>query len=430
VKRKHSPSYVVHRASGQGRAVWYDHTGKRCQKLLPGAFESQLSLNAFHQLQRDILETPRRSIESGAITINELLLAFVDHAEEHYRRKDGTITDEYQELKRVCKLVREVYGETIVDKFGPLSLKALRQNFISQGWSRGFVNQRIGKIRRIFQWGVSEELVQPTTLQALQSVQGLQSGRTKARETDPVGPVDDAVVDATLPFLARHVRGMVELQRLTGMRPGEVCVIRRCDIDTGGSVWLYTPLHHKMAHKKRSRVIAIGPRAQELLKQFFTVNREDYLFSPLRSRCEYLAERAERRKTPRYPSHQRRNEEKRKANPERVPADRYNRNSYALAIDRACDKAFHHPKLARCEGETLAEWNARLTREEVEELKVWQKAHRWSPNQLRHSHATKVRKTFGLEAAGAALGHTKMSATEVYAERDAQLAATVAARLG
>ena len=42
-----------------------------------------------------------------------------------------------------------------------------------------------------------------------------------AREKEPVGPVDDAVVDATIPFLNRHVRGLVEFQRLTGCRPGE-----------------------------------------------------------------------------------------------------------------------------------------------------------------------------------------------------------------
>jgi hypothetical protein len=58
------------------------------------------------------------------------------------------------------------------------------------------------------------------------------------------------------------------------------------------------------------------------------------------------------------------------------------------------------------------------------------KAHRWHPNQLRHSDAAKARKTFGLEHAGAALGHSKMKVTEVYAERDAGLALEFAARLG
>ena len=56
--------------------------------------------------------------------------------------------------------------------------------------------------------------------------------------------------------------------------------------------------------------------------------------------------------------------------------------------------------------------------------------HRWHPNQLRHSYATKARKGFGLEHAGAALGHSEMKVTEVYAERDAGLALEVAAKMG
>ena len=36
----------------------------------------------------------------------------------------------------------------------------------------------------------------------------------------------------------------------------------------------------------------------------------------------------------------------------------------------------------------------------------------WTLYQIRHTAATKVRKELGYESAGAALGHTKMSATE------------------
>ena len=42
----------------------------------------------------------------------------------------------------------------------------------------------------------------------------------------------------------------------------------------------------------------------------------------------------------------------------------------------------------------------------------------WHPNQLRHTFATEVRRTHGLEAAQAALGHSKADVTQVYAERD------------
>src|SRR5581483_6249733 len=98
----------------------------------------------------------------------------------------------------------------------------------------------------------------------------------------------------TLPFLNRHVRGLVEFQRLTGCRPGEACALRRCDVDVSGPIWLYKPAHHKTAWRGKSRTIAIGPKAQELLRQFFTPDLHSYPFSPACAVEELNAERSER----------------------------------------------------------------------------------------------------------------------------------------
>ena len=54
----------------------------------------------------------------------------------------------------------------------------------------------------------------------------------------------------------------------------------------------------------------------------------------------------------------------------------------------------------------------------------------WHPNQLRHTHATEVRKRFGLEAAQVALGHANANTTELYAERNMHLAVEVASKIG
>ena len=111
---------------------------------------------------------------------------------------------------------------------------------------------------------------------------GLQAGRTPAKETASILPVPPDAVTAALPHLTRHVRGMVAFQRLTGCRPGEARDLRRCDIDTGGAVWLYRPPRHKGSWRGKSRVIALGPKAQALVRQFFTPDLDDYLFSPRR----------------------------------------------------------------------------------------------------------------------------------------------------
>jgi site-specific recombinase XerC len=54
----------------------------------------------------------------------------------------------------------------------------------------------------------------------------------------------------------------------------------------------------------------------------------------------------------------------------------------------------------------------------------------WHPNQLRHSAATTIRKTFGLEAAQVILGHSRADVTQVYAERDNAKALEVIRKIG
>jgi integrase len=56
--------------------------------------------------------------------------------------------------------------------------------------------------------------------------------------------------------------------------------------------------------------------------------------------------------------------------------------------------------------------------------------YRWSPNRLRHSAATEVRRRFGLEAAQHVLGHASANTTEIYAERDAAAAQEIARKIG
>src|SRR5262249_43316569 len=156
---------------------------------------------------------------------------------------------------------------------------------------RGEVNNRAQIAKRIFRWAASEELVPASVDHGLATVKHLERGRTAAKDPEPIGPVDDALVDATLPHLNRHVRGLVALGRLTGCRPGEACKVRMSDIDTTGAVWLYKPLKHKTAWRGKSRVIAVGPKAQKLLREFRTDDPDDYLFSPARGMAEIRAER-------------------------------------------------------------------------------------------------------------------------------------------
>lgn len=395
--RKSVPSYLRHKQTGRARVLWTDPTGQRRERILPGAYNSKESRQAYANLLLEIAATPTATVNRDGLTIAELLLAFRKHAEQHYRHPDGKPTSSMAHFNVVIRALRKMYDSLPVAEFGPVKLKAIRQSWVDAGLTRTECNRRTGAIKQIFRWGTSEELVPTGIYHGLQSVSPLARGRTTAPECDPVGPVDDEIVERTLPYLNRYVVGMVKLQRLTGMRPGEVCSIRRADLDTGGAVWLYRPAQHKNTWRGKERTIPIGPRAQELLKQFFTPALEEYLFSPARAMIEVRAERSAQRVTPKWASHLERNVRKRKAEPKRTPKEKYDRTSYARAIARACeDHGIPH----------------------------------WHPNQLRHSYATEVRKRHGLEAASILLGHSELDTTTIYAERNHAAAVSIAAEIG
>jgi integrase len=224
------------------------------------------------------------------LTVNELILAYWRHAEQHYRHSDGSPTSELDCLRAALRPLKALYGHTPAAAFGPLALKAVRERMVASGWCRNLVNKHAGRVKRVVRWAASEELLPPSAYHALQAVAGLARGGTAARETEPVKPVPEAFVDAVLPLVLPPVRAMIELQRLTGMRPGEVCAMRPCDLDTFGAVWLYRPPRHKTAWRGRERVVALGPRAQAVVRPFLTLDTSAPLFSPRRA----LAERAER----------------------------------------------------------------------------------------------------------------------------------------
>jgi integrase len=262
--RNFAPSYLKHKASGRGRFVWTDPAGHRHDKLLPGEYGSKESRDAF---QRHLLECQvSPGAASGeekpepALTVNEVLLRYLAFATMHYTGRDGGPSSALAEVKLTIRAVRSLYGAIPAPEFGPLKLRAVLQSWVGAGLSRAECNKRLGIAKRIFKWAVAEELVPPEVYQALKAVDGLRKGGTTAAEPEPVGPVDDAAVDATLPFLHRHLRGLVEFQRLTGSRPGEACRVRACDIDTTGPVWLYRPVRHKGTWRGKGRTIAVGPR--------------------------------------------------------------------------------------------------------------------------------------------------------------------------
>lgn len=395
--RNATPSYLLHGKSGQGRLIWTDAVGVRHEKLLPGPFGSPESLAAKARLELELATSPNRAAANpDRITVAEVILAFHQHATRYYVDPDGKPTKELLVIRYALRPMRELYGTTPASEFGPLKLKAVRQKMIDAGISRALINRRVSVIKRVFKWAASEELIPAAMFEGLRTVAGFERGRTEAREADPVEPVDDTTVDATLPLLPDHIRVIIELMRHTGMRPAEVCSMTLNQIERTADGWTYRPRRHKTQHRGKGRAIPFGPNARAVLAAFLggrAPDPDEPVFSPRRAREERFERMRTNRKSKVQPSQASRKQSK----PKRQPADRYSPETISHAVKLAAKKA------------GVASWH---------------------PYQLRHSFATRVRKEHGLEAAQVLLGHSRADVTQLYAEKNEALGAAVAAKIG
>src|ERR1700685_2742088 len=200
---------------------------------------------------------------------------------------------------------------------------------IVAGWCRPTINKNVHRIKRLFAWGVEQELVDVRIHQALATVRGLAKGRTQAAERAPVRPVTLEQITAPLPHLSSILQAMIHFQRLTGCRPTEACLLRPCDVDTCGPVWCYRPASHKSEHHGVERRIFIGPAAQQALQPYLERPADVYCFSPRE------AQRPRKPKS-RVAATTRRQRQP-AADRSRPIGLRYTRDSYRRAIRRACE---------------------------------------------------------------------------------------------
>jgi integrase len=449
------PKYRKHKASGQAIVT----LSGRDHYL--GPWRTKASLVEYDRLIAEWLARGRQAEPDRAgLTVVELIARYWRHATAYYR-KHGRPTGERNNIRDALRPLKKLYGATLAEEFGPMRLKVVRSKMIEVGLCRTVINARVARIKRLYKWGVENELVSAEICNAILQVKGLAKGRHDVPERAKVKPVDQDVIEATLPHLPPVVTDMVRLQQLLACRPTEICILRPCDVDRSGDVWLYRPEEHKMEHEDRDRAILIGPRAQAILLPYLLRDARAYCFSPTESEAQRKAAMRARRKTKVQPSQLDRS----KSNPSKKPRNRYDHASYRTAVHRGCDKAFGEANGPVSWDElTILAARRKLNRRDMirqgtrnrwkragsqaglfgkQELAVetiaalkdgeWYfKAAipRWSPNQLRHSAGTELRKRYGLEAAQVVLGHSKADVTQIYAERDLDKAAAIVREVG
>lgn len=425
------PSLRLHKASGQavttvrGRDIYCGRYGSpeseaNYRRVIADLVASGPEVVRHHGLPRP--GSRQRAFApptARAISVSELLLAYVEFAEREYLPPSR----ETEIVKVACKTVRELFGDVAAGEFGLRQLKAVRQNWIDQGRARKYINAKIGRVVRIWQWGAEEELVPASAWHALKSLRGLRYGRSVAKESEPKECVPESDFLAVVPRLATPVRAILELLWWTGARSGEIWSLRTCDIVRDCEPWQYCPKQHKNAHRGHNRVIFFGPKARAVLKPFLDdKNPGKYLFSPadvVRAKREAAkvphrsdARRAQAAATKRKQEARARLAKTGKARPKssRQPGDRYNRNSFANALRRCCERhslAYFNPHRLR-----------HTARSRLEEL-VGEAA-----------AAAVTGKAFASDETRATLGHTHRAMTARYGGPSHGLAAVTMEQYG
>jgi integrase len=172
----------------------------------------------------------------------------------------------------------------------------------------------------------------------------------------------------------------------------------------GKLIWFYVPESHKTQYHGKPRIVALGLKAQELIKPFLKRAPDTYLFSPRESAIEFLKNKNRQiGVTLRKKKHRLRH--------------CYSPNSYQQTVKRAIDRG----------NARIAEQNQKRKETGLPPLPP---IPHWAPNQLRHSAATLAREQFSRETAAEFLGHSGLDMIDRYAERAVETAAKVAAEIG
>lgn len=372
-----------------------------------GKFGSPESRREYDRVVGEWLAAGRPQAHGGCprLTMAELLVRYMTFAKGYYLPPSR----ELEGITLALRPLKQQYGHTLAADFGPLALRAVRDGWVRAGLARRHINARVGKIRRLFKFAVSHELVPPGVLDGLRAVEPLTFGHTTAKESEPRVAVPERVFQATLPHLSPTIRAMLELMWWTGARPSEICSMRTADLDHTGETWVYRPTSHKNAHRGHERRIFLGPHARRVLAPWLRDDGEDFIFQP---REAVKAQRAGWRKPYRTA-----------ANRARAAATK----RHAAAEARLAKTGSRRPTSRREPG---AQYTPQRLANAVRRACIKHNLPRWTPYMIRHAAATRIEQATDFDTARKVLGQRSVAVTQRYVHSDAQAAAQAMTSLG
>lgn len=298
----------------------------------------------------------------AGILIKELVARFLDASARQRSAR------EHEQYVYTLAPLLALFGESPAAEFGPRALRTVQADMVRRRWCAAQVNRRIVRIRTVWRWAESEELLPRGSWESLRTVRGVNRRTPGVVVHAPRRPVHIEQIRPVLRHVLPAVRGLILVQYWSGMRPAEAREMRIEQVDRtsdglGGGVWVYLPAVHKSDWRDgdAGRAVLLGPKCQAVMRAAIGARTDGYVFEAWEGKA-------------------------------------YRECSYSQAVRRGCKAA----------GIEL-----------------------WTPYSLRHGAKERITRALGLDAARAFLGQKSLGVTNLYAaHQDMQLAREAAKRAG
>lgn len=288
----------------------------------------------------------------GGPTVAEAAEAYVSHCTTYYTLPGGGASAEVEQARYAFK--------RLVEAVGSLPLADLRVEHLEEARDamratccRKTINAVLSRQKRAATWWAQKKLITRAHGLELRDVASLPAYRSGVKEHPPVRAVTWEDVGPIVEAIREPWKSLILVQWWSGLRPGEACGLRRSWLTpVGDCLRVDFGLEHKGGWRGKEKSVFLGPKTVAILRPWLDAAEVQEREAVFTTRDHGKA----------------------------VPAGE---ESYRQAVYRAC-KALGVPQ--------------------------------WSPNQIRHAAATRVRGALGLEAAQHALGHARADVTQIYAE--------------
>lgn len=349
-----------------------------------GVFKSPESLEQYRQFLESIEDSQKSAIPVHSVTRETYIVAGLIADYFTFCKgecEEGRVSrDHLRKIKGVCGLLLTRIGEVPVTKFGPKLAEEIRRYWVSRKIAAATIKNYFSIIRLMFEWGVSQERVPVTVVAALKTLRPIRASPEGAKDANDREPAPRNDIRKTLKYLSNNLRAAVKILYLTGARPGELLKIKASDIDREQSPWVYRVKKHKTAGKGKFRTIFFGPACQKIITPLIDDAHPDrFLFS---SEVTELDKQKQRRLSGKKLNWYDKSKSKIKT---RVLQPHYTPAGFRRAIIRKCKK---------------------------HSISVW------TPYQLRHNAATRIKKLIDIVAAKAVLGHQSLVMTQNYLSQE------------